>query len=397
MNLGILGAGQLGRMLAHAALPLGVRCRVFDEPGDEAPPAAAVAEFHGARFDDADALGRFAHGLDACTLEFENVPVGALERVAAGGAGGAGVPVFPGPLALATAQDRALEKACFTALGIPTTRFELADSRESLARAVAGVGTPCIVKTRRLGYDGKGQHVLRDDAPASIDAAWHAVSGRPCIVEEFVPFECEVSIIGARGRGAGEREAKGDGGCVFFPLSRNEHRAGILRVSRAPADVDPALQHQAEAALRRLMEHLDYIGVLTVEFFVAASAQEGAGGGGPRLIANEMAPRVHNSGHWTIEGSSCSQFEAHLRAVCGLPLHPPECRPSAMVNLIGAAPSREEVLRIPGARLHLYGKSPRPGRKVGHVTLVGASMTELEPRIAALRALADAAERSAAP
>lgn len=375
MTIGVLGAGQLGRMLALAGVPLGLRCRVFDEPADEPAPASAVAEFHAGRFDDHAALDRFARGLDACTIEFENVPAAALGHVAGR------VPVFPGPLALATAQDRALEKACFNRLAVPTTRFELADSRESLARAVEIVGIPCVVKTRRMGYDGKGQQVLRAASPAELDAAWTAVGARPCIIEEFVAFECEVSIIGARGR---------DGRSVFFPLSRNEHRAGILRVSRAPAEVDAALQADAERALERLMDHLNYVGVLTVEFFVARV------NGAAVLIANEMAPRVHNSGHWTIEGASMSQFEAHLRAVAGLPLHTPACRPGAMVNLIGAAPRAEEVLAVPGARLHLYGKSARPGRKVGHVTLVGDSLAELEPRIEQVRALADDAERSLA-
>ncbi|MFM9956993.1 MAG: 5-(carboxyamino)imidazole ribonucleotide synthase [Phycisphaerales bacterium] len=377
MTLGILGAGQLGRMLALAGVPLGLRCRCFDEQGTEPPPASSVAEFHPARFDDDAALDRFAQGLDACTLEFENVPVAALERI------GARVPVFPGPTALATAQDRALEKACFNSLGIPTTRFELADSRESLAGAVAAVGTPCVVKTRRMGYDGKGQCVVRASGASDLDAAWAAVKAQPCIVEEFIPFDFEVSIIGARGR---------DGRCVFYPLSRNEHRGGILRVSRSPADAGPALQAAAEHALKLLMDHLGYVGVLTVEFFVSPVGDGAASA--PRLIANEMAPRVHNSGHWTIEGADCSQFECHLRAVAGLPLHPPRCRPSAMVNLIGAAPHGPDVLAIPGAHLHLYGKSARPGRKVGHVTLVGVSLGELEPRIAQLRALADEAEHS---
>lgn len=370
MTLGVLGAGQLGRMLALAGLPLGIRCRFLDHAPAGDAPASAVGTLISGEFEDPAALDRFAEGLDACTLEFENVPVPALARVAAR------VPVFPCAEALATAQDRAMEKACFTALSIPTTRYELADSRESLARGIARVGTPCVVKSRRMGYDGKGQWVVRTAAPADIDSAWRAVHGRPCIIEEFIPFEHEVSIIGARGR---------DGACVFYPLARNEHRAGILRVSRALTPDSGALQSAAEDALRRVMERLTYVGVLTIEFFVSKGA----------LVGNEMAPRVHNSGHWTIEGSDCSQFENHLRAVCGLPLHAPVCRPSAMVNFIGAAPPTPEVLAVPGARLHLYGKRPRAGRKVGHATVVADTPEALERRIGVLVAMADAAEDSA--
>lgn len=365
MRLGVLGAGQLGRMLALAAIPLDVRCRFLDHSPDA--PAKAVGDLMTAEFEDAAALDRFAASIDVCTLEFENVPVAAVERVAAK------VPMFPGAKALATAQDRALEKACFTGLGITTTKYELADSRESLASAVKIIGVPCVVKSRRMGYDGKGQCVVRADSAAEIDAAWAAVHGRPCIVEEFIPFEREVSIIGARGR---------DGSCVFYPLTQNEHRGGILRVSRALAPDIAGDQPLAEAALRRVMEHLDYVGVLTIEFFVRSGS----------LVANEMAPRVHNSGHWTIEGASTSQFENHVRAVCGLPLGHPMCRPSAMVNLIGGIPPLEEVLSVPGARLHLYGKSPRAGRKVGHVSLVGDSFERIEPGLRRLAEMAEAAE-----
>jgi 5-(carboxyamino)imidazole ribonucleotide synthase len=376
MILGVLGAGQLGRMLGLAAVPLDIRCRFLDHTPHA--PAAATGELITGDFEDPAALDRFMDGLDACTLEFENVPVAALEHVAAK------VPTFPGPLALRTAQDRALEKACFTELNIPTTRYELADKRDQLEHAIKTIGAPCVVKSRRLGYDGKGQCVVRGSSPAEIDAAWGAVHERPCIIEEFIAFEREVSIIGARGL---------DGSCVFYPLTQNEHRAGILRVSRAPAppgDTDD-LQAAAESALRRVMDHLGYVGVLTIEFFVS-NRTAGISAG---LIANEMAPRVHNSGHWTIEGATCSQFENHLRAVCGLPLQSPRCRPSAMVNLIGAAPTLNELLLIPGARVHLYGKSPRAGRKIGHVTLVGDSHAELNEPLRILSGMAAAAEQSA--
>jgi 5-(carboxyamino)imidazole ribonucleotide synthase len=373
MILGVLGAGQLGRMLGLAAIPLDIRCRFLDHTPHA--PAGAVGQLITGEFEDAAALDRFMDGLDACTLEFENVPVSALERV------GAQIPTFPGPLALRTAQDRALEKACFTDLAIPTTRYELADTWEGLANAIKTIGTPCVVKSRRLGYDGKGQCVVRGSSPADVDAAWAAVHQRPCIIEEFIPFDREVSIIGARGR---------DGSCVFYPLTQNEHRAGILRVSRAPAPDSADLQPAAEAALRRVMERLEYVGVLTIEFFVTKNT----GGTGAGLIANEMAPRVHNSGHWTIEGSTCSQFENHLRAVCGLPLQAPRCRPSAMVNLIGAAPALNDLLPVPGARVHLYGKAPRAGRKIGHVTLVGDTHTELDERLGALTRMAAGSEMS---
>lgn len=362
MIVGVLGAGQLGRMLALAGYPLGLQFRFFDH--DAHAPAGQVGPLVVGEFQDNAALDRFADGLSACTLEFENVPVSAVRRVAGR------VPTFPPGEALATAQDRGLEKACFTALGIPTTRYELVDSRDALAAAVARIGSPCVVKSRRMGYDGKGQAVVRGTTPDELDGAWKAVSGQPSIVEEFIAFDREVSIIGARGR---------DGVCAFFPMARNHHEGGILRVSRAyEGEVPEAVQRAAESALRKVMDHFGYVGVLTIEFFEQAGA----------LIANEMAPRVHNSGHWTIEGASCSQFELHLRAVCGLPMHAPRVRrASAMVNLIGTNPPLERLAAVDGARVHLYGKPARPGRKIGHVTLTGDDAAGVESGVARLLAM----------
>lgn len=363
MMVGVLGAGQLGRMLALAGVPLGMRFRFFDPAPDSV--AGHVGELVVGDWGDRATLERFARGLDACTLEFENVPVATHETVSAT------VPVRPGARALATSQDRVLEKSCFERLGIPTTLHRAVDTREELAEAVREVGLPCVLKSRRLGYDGKGQCVVRSDDDGALDEAWRAVAGRASIVEEFVPFDREVSIIGARGA---------DGACVFYPLTWNTHAGGILRLSVAPAPgVSYKQQVDAENALRAVMEHLDYVGVLTIEFFERDR----------KLIANEMAPRVHNSGHWTIEGASCSQFENHLRAVCGLPLAVPFCRAAAMVNLIGSHAPLRELARVPGARVHLYGKEIREGRKVGHVTLVGDDPVDVYAATRGLRAMAN--------
>lgn len=363
MIVGVLGAGQLGRMLALAGVPLGMRFRFYDP--DPHGVASHVGELVVGGWDDRAALRTFASGLDRCSLEFENVPAATHEFISSL------VEVRPGGQALATSQDRLLEKSCFERLGIPTTRHRPIESREELADAAAEIGVPCVVKSRRFGYDGKGQCVLRALDDQAIDEAWRAVAGRASIVEEYVPFDREVSIVGARAA---------DGSCVFYPLTENTHSGGILRVSITPAPqaLGP-LQRRAEAALRAVMEHLRYVGVLTIEFFVRAG----------ELIANEMAPRVHNSGHWTIDGASCSQFENHVRAVCGLTLASPECRASAMVNLIGSHAPLAELAAVGGARVHLYGKQPREGRKLGHVTLVGDDLAGLEPRLRTLRAMAN--------
>jgi len=356
MKLGILGAGQLGRMLGLAAIPLDVECRFYDTtPG---APAAAVGPLTVGRWDDADALARWAEGLDVVTYEFENVPAETVRRLAQH------VNVHPSPRALETAQDRLPEKECFRRMGVPTAPFAPASNASELRDAIGTSGAPAVIKTRRMGYDGKGQFVLRD--AAETDAAWEALRA-PVIAEGFVRFARELSIIAVGTPG---------GAVSFYPLVENVHREGILRVSRAPAPDAARLQDEAQRHATNLLCELGYVGVLAVEFFEADG----------RLVANEMAPRVHNTGHWTIEGAETSQFENHVRAVCGLPLGSTAPRGvSAMLNLIGDVPPRERVLGVRGAHLHLYGKSPRPGRKVGHVTVTAEDEAELETRLAKLR------------
>jgi 5-(carboxyamino)imidazole ribonucleotide synthase len=313
-----IGGGQLGRMLGLAGLPLGLRFRFLDPAPDAC--AGAVGELVVGDYGDAGALARLAEAAAVVTYEFENVPVDAAARVAA----------VPGTAALEHGQDRLREKELFRSLGIPTARFGTLDE----------TGLPALVKSRRLGYDGKGQRRV-----TVVEAL-----GAGELAEEIVPFARELSIVGARGR---------DGETRFWPLGENVHRDGILRVTRAPAADAP--QQEAEAICTALLDALDYVGVLAVELFEL----EG------RLLANEFAPRVHNTGHWTIDGAATSQFENHLRAILGLPLGATEARsPCMMVNLIGDVPPLDDLVALPGARVHLYGKEPRPGRKVGHVTLV---------------------------
>ena len=359
MRLGVLGAGQLGRMLGLAARPLDIDCVFYDTAQDA--PAAAVGPLTVGRWDDAASLARWAEGLDAVTYEFENVPAQAVRGLSAR------VPVYPPPAALETAQDRLPEKECFRRGGIPTAPFAAAAGPEELAAALGTSGLPAVLKTRRMGYDGKGQLVLRESAAAA--EAWSKLRA-PLIAEGFVRFARELSVIAVRARG---------GDTAIYPLVENVHREGILRTSRAPAPRAERLRAEAEAHVSFLLRALDYVGVLAVEFFEADG----------RLVANEMAPRVHNTGHWTIEGAETSQFENHVRAVCGLPLGSTAARgPSAMVNLIGDVPLRAAVLSVPGTHLHLYGKSPRPGRKVGHVTVTAGDEAELETRLAMLRGAA---------
>ncbi|MBS0195613.1 MAG: 5-(carboxyamino)imidazole ribonucleotide synthase [Planctomycetes bacterium] len=330
-------------MLALAAHPLGIQCRFLDPAPDA--PAGDVGELIVGEFDDPTALDRFAHGLDAATFEFENVPVAAVEQVART------VTVSPSALALSVGQDRAREKALFQELGIGVPRYRLAATLEEYGRAAAEVGAPCVAKTRRMGYDGKGQHVLRSIAEA--DHAWRALGGAPAIFEAFVDFSFEFSVIGVRG-------VKGEIR-TYAPI-RNVHQGGILRTSTVPAPGLPqALGDAARVHVAAIMERLNYVGVLAVEFFAADGT----------LLANEMAPRVHNSGHWTIEGAVTSQFENHIRAVCGLPLGDTSSRgTSVMHNIVGDPLNAAVRLADPRAKLHWYGKEPRPGRKVGHVTIV---------------------------
>ena len=348
-TIGVVGGGQLGRMLAMAAAQLGYRTHIYAP--DEDPPAAAVAAaFTRGKFDDEEKLARFAGSVDVATYEFENIAAGPLGALADK------VPLFPPRAALETAQDRLTEKRFALAHGGRPARFEPVDSRADLDAAIERIGLPAILKTRRFGYDGKGQAKI--GAPGEADQAWAAVRGAPSVLEAFVDFSAEFSILLCRGR---------SGETVFWDAPRNVHSDGILRRSEVPTE--PRLGQavaEGRALARSIAEALDYVGVLTLEFFADA---EGA-------VFNEMAPRVHNSGHWTTEGSLTSQFENHVRAICGLPLGATELVVPRveMENLIGDDVERWcELLADRTAHLHLYGKrEARPGRKMGHVTrLIG--------------------------
>ncbi len=355
MRVGILGGGQLGRMLALAGYPLGLHVRFFDPAEqvcvDELGPRVR------AEYDDFDALASFAQGLDVITYEFEHVPLEAARVLAA-----TGVPLYPPIEALEVAQDRLVEKRFLNANGVPTAPFEAVDSLEGLRAAVSRLGLPAVLKTRRFGYDGKGQWVLR--SPADIEAAWAELGGVPLILEGFVAFQRELSVLAVRAV---------DGAVAYYPLVANHHADGILRYSIAPARaVSTALQSDAEALASHVLTALRYVGVLAIELFEVDG----------RLVANEIAPRVHNSGHWTIEGADTSQFENHLRAVAGLPLGSAAARGcSVMVNFIGALPPIDAVAAVPGAHVHLYDKAPRLGRKIGHVTLCAANADGLASRM----------------
>lgn len=356
-RVGVMGGGQLARMLAVAGVPMGLRLSAFDQAADAC--AAQVIPQHRARFDDAEALRRFAAEVDVVTFDFENVPASSAEALAAL------VPVYPPPRALAVAQDRLEEKTLFGELGIPVAGFADVDSLEGLQAAVEQLGLPCILKTRRLGYDGKGQFRLRtaDD----IAAAWAALGPQAesvgLILEAFVAFQREVSVVAVRGR---------DGEFRSWPLTENWHDAGILSASLAPAAVAPELAEQAVGHARRLAQSLDYVGVFALELFV----RDG------QLLANEMAPRVHNSGHWTMDGAVTSQFENHLRAIQGLPLGDTSARqPTCMVNVIGQEGDPAAILAIADAHLHRYDKSERAGRKLAHVNLLAPTHGELLEKV----------------
>jgi 5-(carboxyamino)imidazole ribonucleotide synthase len=344
MRIGILGAGQLGRMMALAGIPLGLEFAMYDRSRDV--PGAAVADIVTGAFDDRRRLARFARGVDVVTFDWENVPAASVRAIAAIR------PVWPPPRALELAQDRLAEKRLFARLGIPVAPHAPVDSAAGLARAVAAVGLPGILKTRRFGYDGKGQVRIRRAGEAG--AAWERLAGQPLIYERVVPFSRELSLVAVRDRRGAERH---------YPLAENEHVHGILALTRAPF-ANARLQRAAERNHRRLFRALGYVGALCVEYFVERG----------RLVANEMAPRVHNSGHWSIEGAETSQFENHVRAVAGLPLGGTAPRGhAAMVNLVGTMPIARDLLALPGLHWHDYGKAPRPGRKLGHVTLVTGS------------------------
>lgn len=362
-RIGILGAGQLGRMLALAGVPLGLTFRLFDPAPNG--PAARLGEQISADYEDVNALERFAAELDLVTYEFENVPLAAARALQRS------LPVLPPPAALEAAQDRLAEKRFFNQLGIPTAPYADIASLADLHQAVGQLGLPAILKTRRMGYDGKGQVVLRE--ADECQAAWESLGGQPLLLEGMVPFTRELSILAVRGR---------DGAISCYPLVENTHREGILRRSIAPAPaISPALQAAAEAYASAALAALGYVGVLAIELFEVQRGQ-------PQLIVNEMAPRVHNSGHWTIEGAETSQFENHLRAVCGMPLGSTAMRGyAAMLNLIGSMPDPAALLSVPGAHLHLYEKAPRPGRKIGHVTLRADDLPTLLARVAQIEPL----------
>ncbi|MGL6075284.1 MAG: 5-(carboxyamino)imidazole ribonucleotide synthase [Fimbriiglobus sp.] len=354
-RIGILGGGQLGRMLALAGYPLGATFTVLD-PSDE-PCAGHVAKHIRGEFEqDYAALYELVKASDVVTYEFENVPVETARWLAER------VPVYPPPMALEVGQDRITEKDFFRNLGIPTAPYKAVETRAQYDAAIAELGLPSVLKTRRFGYDGKGQAVIRTEAQA--EEAWTRLSGRPLILEGFVPFDRELSMIAARGQ---------DGHIQAYPLIENIHQDGILHRSLAPASrLSEELPERAFEYMSRVMEQLGYVGVLTIEFF-----QDG-----PRLIANEMAPRVHNSGHWTIEGAVTSQFENHIRAVAGWPLgSAAPVGASVLYNCIGTVASYTETLRVPGSHLHHYGKADRAGRKVGHVTITRGSAEELESEL----------------
>lgn len=367
-RIGVLGGGQLGRMLALAGLPLGCRFTFLDPSPDAC--ARDLGPLIVAGFDDRRALAKLAESADLVTYEFENVPSDAARWLAQK------VPVYPSPQALDASQDRLTEKRFFELLGADTPRYAHVDVRQDLTDAINHLGLPAVMKTRRMGYDGRGQWILR--AASDAEEAVTHLGGWGMILEEFIRFDREVSLVAARSV---------DGHFAFLPLVQNTHDEGILRETRIPApDTPPALQREAERIARGALEALDYVGVLTIEFFQV----------GDRLLVNEMAPRVHNSGHWSIDGARVSQFEQHLRAILGLPLGDSSAQVECvMLNCIGGVPKASDLLALPGVRLHDYGKPPRTGRKMGHVTVL-----ELEPadatfgeRARKARALVDAAWR----
>jgi 5-(carboxyamino)imidazole ribonucleotide synthase len=351
-TVGVIGAGQLGRMLGFAGRALDLEF-VFLGPAPD-PPAGAAGRIIRSPYDSETGLALLAEQADVVTYEFENVPLSAAHWLAGR------VPVFPPARALQHAQDRLAEKELFAALDIPAADYRAVDSEEDLRAAVAALGLPLVLKTRRLGYDGKGQVTVRSNG--ELGEAWRQLAGKPLIAERLVSFDREVSIIGTRRRG---------GETALFPLIENRHSRGILRTSQAPAE-GQASEHAAQRYLERVLEHLDYVGVLALELFEV----------GDRLLANEFAPRVHNSGHWTIEGAKTSQFENHLRAILDLPLGDTGAVGHAgMVNLIGTRPQDSALLEAAGFQVHDYGKMARPGRKLGHVTTVAESAAERDRRL----------------
>ena len=348
-TIGILGGGQLGRMLAMAAARLGLRCQVFS-PDPDSPAFDVVLNAACAEYADVEALELFANDVDVITYEFENVPAAAALILAARR------PVLPNRKILETTQDRLAEKDFVKRLGIGTADYADVSSPATLRAAISRIGLPAVLKTRRFGYDGKGQALIREGD--DTDHIWAEIGTKSAILEAFIPFEREISVIAAR-------SASGEVEC--FDVTENEHRDHILKISRAPAAISDALAAQARDVAGKIATALDYVGVLAVEMFVLVDDT------GPKILVNEIAPRVHNSGHWTLDGASISQFEQHIRAIAGWPLGKPVRHgPVTMTNLIGdEILEYEQWLTVPGATVHLYGKGPpRPGRKMGHVTLV---------------------------
>jgi 5-(carboxyamino)imidazole ribonucleotide synthase len=345
-TIGILGGGQLGRMLALAAARLGFRCHVF-APSPDSPAFDVVHRVTCADYTDTEALDRFAADVDLVTYEFENVPAETATFLAAR------VPVLPDPAILATTQDRLAEKTFVTNLGIPTAAFAEISAPADLKTAVERIGRPAVLKTRRFGYDGKGQVTIKNGTDP--EAAWCEAGAQPCILEAFVAFEREVSVVAARGQ---------TGAVECFDVTENEHRDHILKTSRVPARLSQQDTAQARNIAETIAQKFGYVGVLAVEMFVLREGE---------LLVNEIAPRVHNSGHWTLDGASVSQFEQHIRAVAGWPLVKPVRHGRVeMTNLIGREVEEyRRYLDLPGAAVHLYGKTAiRPGRKMGHVTRV---------------------------
>jgi len=347
-RVGVLGGGQLGRMMAIAGIPLGLDF-VFLDPSAEAC-AGTLGELLRADFSDAAAARQMASMVDVATFDFENVPqetARALEEIR---------PLYPPSGALGSCQDRLVEKEILTGLGIRVAPSHAVSSRTDLLEGLDLLSYPAVLKTRRLGYDGKGQVLIRDQE--DLERAWQQLGDHDLILEAFVPFEAECSLIAVRGINGETR---------FWPLTRNVHSEGILALSLA-GSFDQSLQEKAEAVIQAVLDHFSYIGVLTLEFFVLDG----------ELLVNEIAPRVHNSGHWTIDGAETSQFENHLRAITGMPLGGTRAnREALMFNWIGELPDREHILSIPGVHWHDYGKSARPGRKIGHATLTADTRQEL--------------------
>jgi len=358
MRLGIIGGGQLGRMLAHAAQRLGIDVTILD-PKENCSAGQVARQIVGA-YDDVEKLRELAAVSDAITYEFENVPIEPLAAL------DGKIPLRPSPRGLAAAQDRLTEKTLFRSVGMQTADFAAIDSLNDLERECATLNGACILKTRRFGYDGKGQ--ARIDTQQDIQGAWDDLKDNgPLILEKRIDFKRELAIIAAR---------DADGNEALYPVTQTHHRNGILHRTLAPAPVlTDEIEQQARTYVDKLLKQLDYVGVLALELF---ETDDG-------LLANEFAPRVHNSGHWTIEGTTCSQFENQVRAVMGLPLGAPTLRgPTGMLNLIGNVPPRAPILSAPDTALHLYGKSGRAGRKIGHITVTASTQDDVTKRVDAI-------------